>query len=210
METNRRVKLTIGIVSGAWSFALLVAGLKLPGLEVKILGFLPSLIVAGFALFDSWAWRTKPVQKLVSRPNLNGTWTGTFTSIRDSDGTGARAHDPVAMFLVIRQTYISLKVSLISKEGSSYSFSEDLQRRIGDQFVAYYHYTSTPDLLVRDRSPEHDGGTKLSISGRFPQAITGEYWTNRGSRGTISVERLSGKQVGTWSEALELESKEKC
>lgn len=204
METNRRVKITVYIVTGAWSLALLILGIKLPGPVAKILGLLPSLIVGGFALFDSWLWHTKTIIRLVHRPELNGTWIGEFISIRDSDGTGEKAHNPEPAFLVIRQSYLTFNVSLISAKSTSYSFAEDVRRRVGDQFLAYYQYTNTPDLLLRKTSPEHDGGVKLTISGFKPQVLTAEYWTNRSTRGTYRMTKLGSQRVGTWQEGQAL------
>lgn len=204
METNKRARLTAYIVSGAWSLALFVAGVKVPGTASRVLGFLPLAVVSLFAVYDNWLWHRGALILLAKRPYLSGTWAGEFVSIRDRDGAGEKEYPPQPVYLAIRQSFIGLSIVLISAESCSYSVAEDLRLRVGDQFVLYYQYSNTPNLSLRPSSPEHSGGAMLSISGKRPDALTGEYWTNRGSRGTMSVNRLSGKHAGTWAEAQQL------
>jgi hypothetical protein len=103
VSPSNRVKITAYLVTGAWSVALLILGVKVPGTASKVLGILPIAIVLLFAAFDNFLWRVGPIKRLVKRPDLNGTWKGTLTSFR-ADGSGQEvAHAPIPIFLVIRQ-----------------------------------------------------------------------------------------------------------
>jgi hypothetical protein len=201
MGSSNRVRIAAYLVAGAWSIALLIVGVRLPGTTSKILGVVPTAIVALFAIFDGWLWGLGPIKRLVKRPNLNGTWKGTLTSLR-ADNTGQEvAHHPIPIFLVIRQSYLDLSITLLSKESRSRSIAALMQTNHPDDFTAYYHYTNIPGMAVRDRSPAHDGGAKLDITGVSPVALDGEYWTDRRTRGIFSVKRVGKKRYGTYAEA---------
>jgi hypothetical protein len=201
VSPSNRTKIAAYLVTGAWSLALLIVGVQLPGTASKVLGAVPTAIVVLFAIFDSWLWGVGPVKRLVKRPNLNGTWKGTLTSLR-ADGTGQEvAHPPIPIFLVVRQSYLDLSITLLSEESRSRSIAALIQANHPDDFTAYYHYTNTPGLAVRDRSPVHSGGARLDIAGVSPLSLDGEYWTDRRTRGTFTARRASKKRYGTYVDA---------
>jgi hypothetical protein len=189
------------LITGAWSVALLVAGVQLSGTISKVLGSLPVLIVVLFAIFDTWLWHIGPIKRLAKRPDLNGTWKGTLTSLR-ADGSGQEvAHAPIPVFLAIKQSYLNLNITLLSQESSSRSIAALVQVNPEGNFTVYYHYTNTPGLTVRDRSPIHSGGAKLEVTDVAPQSLEGEYWTDRRTRGAFTMKRASKKRYGTYAEA---------
>jgi SMODS-associating 2TM, beta-strand rich effector domain len=199
-----RVRLTVYIVSGVWSLALFAAGIQLPGLWSKILGALPAIIVAGFALFDTWLWQVGVIRRITRRPLLAGTWKGSLVSLRDKDGQEVE-HEPLSVALVVTQSFLEVSVELLSKESRSQSINSLLETLPGNSFKLYYNYTNEPGLRVRDRSPRHAGSTSVMIAGLDPASLTGEYWTDRRSRGTFEVDRVSKKRAGSWKEAQELD-----
>jgi hypothetical protein len=197
-----RVKVTVYLVSGAWSLALLIAGVRLPGIETKVLGYLPLVIVALFALFDQWAWRWKILRKIVRRPDLNGTWRGELVSMRPNEDGVEITHEPKPAFLSIKQSYLTVNIRLMSDESKSGSYAATLQPSGSDSFAVYYHFTNTPDLKFRDGSRPHDGAAKILVSGLEPVDHTGEYWTDRRSRGTWTAKRFTTDSLGTYDEAV--------
>ena len=204
MAEASRTKLTISIVSGAWSLALLLLGVQLPGAGPKVLFALPTLLLLLFALFNGWLWQVRPIRTIVARPQLSGTWTGTLVSLRsDTEGHEA-AHDPIPIFLVIRESYLDISVTLVSEESKSRSITAALETKQTDDFVLHYLYTNLPRLQVRHRSPQHAGGGHLDISGLEPDTLTGEYWTDRRTRGSLDVRKVSPKRVGSFEEGQAL------
>lgn len=202
MNVNNRVKLAVYLVSGAWSVALLVAGLRLPGTEAKVLGYLPVVVVAVFAAFDAWIWRLSWLRPLVRRPNLNGTWRGSLVSMRADDSGNEVVHPALPVFIVIKQSYLDIDISLLSGESRSDSIAAVMQRgRDGDATI-YYHYANTSGLAIRDRSRPHAGGARVDVSALRPAGLTGEYWTDRRTRGTYTAEFLSKRRYRNYQEAL--------
>lgn len=197
-----RVKITAYIVAIAYSIALALTGLQLPSLAAKILSFLPTLLVAVFAVFDRWVWRWKLIVRLTHRPVVVGTWLGELTSFRD-DGQGKEVVQPaVPVALVIAQTFTTVHLTLMTAESKSRSVAETLQRNDNHDYTIYYQYVNTPRLEHRDRSPVHAGGSRVEFADDFPQALDGEYWTSRRTRGTFHV-TLAGRSLhGSFAAAV--------
>jgi hypothetical protein len=201
---STRIKLTAYIVSIAYSVALLVSGLRLASVVSKILACLPTLIVLGFAVFDTWLWRLRGLNKLLKRPDLGGTWTGSVIS-RQTTATGQEeVSAPIEAVLTVRQTYTTISLTLMTPESKSRSVAEAIVRNPNGEFAVHYQYRNLPRLEVRDRSPEHSGSTALEIPDTSPRRIEGEYWTNRRTRGTLEFSRASRTIVGSFSDAAEL------
>ena len=192
MSPSNRTRIAAYLVTGAWSLALLIAGVQLPGTASKILGAVPTVIVVLFAIFDNWLWSVGPIKRIVKCPNLNGTWKGTLTSYRADGGGQEVAHRPIPIFLVIRQSYLDLSITLLSKESRSRSIAALVQTNHPDDFTVYYHYTNIPGLAVRDRSPVHSGGTKLDMLWCDP-ADTVTAWN---VRAVVAVGRPSISALG--------------
>jgi len=190
-------------VSGVWSLVLLIAGVRVPGTWVKVLSVVPIAVVAIFALFDNWIWRLGRVKRLVHRPQLNGTWKGTLVSLREDAQGRETEHNPIPIFVVIYQSYLTLSVCLMSEESKSRSIATVLEKSQPHEYTIYYHYNNLPGLLVRGGSPAHTGGARIEVNGVTPTTLTGEYWTDRRTRGTFIAERVSSSKYGSWTEANE-------
>ena len=170
------------------------------GAAPKALFALPSVLLLLFGGFNQWLWQVRPIRTILSRPQLNGTWSGNLVSMRaDEDGREA-AYDPIPIFLVIRESYLEVSVTLISAESKSRSIAATLETKQADDFVVHYLYSNLPRMAVRDRSPQHAGGGRIDVSGLEPVRLVGEYWTDRRTRGSLDVHKVSLKHVGSFQE----------
>ncbi|MDC2958157.1 hypothetical protein PO587_27295 [Streptomyces gilvifuscus] len=175
--------------------------MKLPGTEQKVLGFLPVIVLAIFAVFDNWLWRKGIIRKISRHPDLVGTWKGTLISMRVNDVHEEVEHPPIPIFIVVGQTYTSLSIRLLSEQSGSRSIAAFVQTNEPDDYSVYYHYDNTPGLRFREGSPVHLGGARIDVTGATPSFLEGEYWTNRRSRGTFTARRVSSKKFGTYEQA---------
>ena len=64
-------------------------------------------------------------------------------------------------------------------------------------------YTNKPSAEVRDRSQIHYGALLLDTHGpaRKPTSLTGEYWTDRETKGTLTFSRRIDKVHSRFDEA---------
>lgn len=141
------------------------------------------LILIGF--FMKWGWRLKFLQGwLVPFPNLNGTWQGSLqTNWKDKDGSTS---GPIPVILTIKQSFGHLSCVMRTAEMESRSYLEgfyiDKERQIRQ---LCYSYTSKPKVSLRDRSTPHDGTILFSIIGAPVNKLSGEYWTQRQTNGSV-------------------------
>lgn len=139
-------------------------------------------------VFTKWLWRWKPLQGwLIKIPDLQGTWRGELKSDWINPETG-KGIDPIPMVLVIRQTFSSIKCTLMTKESTSYSTTADINIvPNGEDLYLTYNYSNRPKATIRDRSAIHDGASILKIISKPNKCLEGEYWTSRKTRGEMTL-----------------------
>jgi len=137
-------------------------------------------------VFTKWIWRWKFFQGwLIKIPDLQGTWKGELKSDWINPTTG-QAIATIPMVLVIKQTFSTIKCTLMTKESTSYSTTADINiNSTSDDLYLTYNYTNRPKATIRDRSAIHDGATILKIIKNPQFCLEGEYWTSRKTRGEI-------------------------
>lgn len=174
----------IGIAALVWA-----VGLTIDGVAVDIgwgRWFTAAVGIAVLALlaFDRWAWAQWPVSRIVSRPDLRGTWKGEIRS-GWTDASG-ESPPPIKAFLVIRQTFSIISIRAITKESSSDSLVAVLQATASGEHHMTYTYMNVPELLIQDRSRIHHGTASLDIHDA-PGGIVlrGSYWTDRDTKGQM-------------------------
>lgn len=139
-------------------------------------------------IFTKWLWRWNLLQGwLIKVPDLQGTWRGELKSdwIDPSTGKGIA---PIPILLVVRQTFSSIKCTLMTKESTSYSTTADINYVPGgEDLYLTYNYTNRPKATIRDRSAIHDGAAIMKIIKKPQPCLEGEYWTSRKTRGEITL-----------------------
>ena len=203
-ERILRVKLAAYIATGAYALAFLIYGITLPSSLARILAFVPTVIVVMFAIFDSWLWRFLIVPSVIRQPVLIGTWRGTLRSYR-RDERGQRVESDHDIFIIIRQNYSDISLTMVSRESKSYSGAAQIIRRRNEEFIIQYQYQNEPRLEFRERgSTIHIGGSTIEVGSVRPIELDGEYWTARETRGTYHLSKVSTKRVSSYAEALRL------
>lgn len=188
--------IVIGFATGIWSAGWSPTWLR---------GYSAAVIVAigVFALWEYWLWRLPMLQRLPGVPRcIEGTWTGTLTSLWTDPAT-ARRPDEKRVFLVVRQTASRIDVVLLTEESASRSSIARLsQDDTGLSLI--YMYSSRPDSRVAHRSTMHTGSAFVEISGSPPSRMRGRYWTDRYTRGEIDLGERRTRPAATFREATAL------
>ncbi|WP_244604951.1 hypothetical protein [Mycobacterium attenuatum] len=189
---------------GAISLILFLYGVKLPSLVPRILSALPLVITLLFAAFDRWLWHLPGIIRLVRRPWIAGTWVGDLTSYRNDPDSGDPITTNHAVVLRVEQTFTTVSAVLMTAESKSRSLAAEFVSHGAADYTLLYTYDNTPKLEYRDQSKIHRGGTAVELHGPSPDQVEAEYWTNRDTKGTFSVRRVSRKLVGTFQEGNRL------
>ncbi len=192
MQTKTVISRTAIVVGLIWSALLAALGLQLPSFAAKALGFVPLALVLLFTFFDKFIWHWSPVIRFVGRPDLRGTWIGTFDAEWIAEDN-SRNRTSGSMALVIKQTYTTLSIALLAEKSKSYSFLAEIRTLESGDHRADYDYTNKPFLHQRRMMPEHSGSAQLLVTGPRTSALEGEYWTSRLSRGTLTASWRSSR-----------------
>lgn len=123
-------------------------------------------------------------------PDLNGTWQGEIISNWEDPGS-KRKLDPIAVFMVIKQTGNDLQMRLLTSESSSSSMVSTIKPEADGRWSIHGTYLNEPKLLLCERSPIHHGGIMLHIGGPPPTTLAGQYWTDRNTKGEMTLRLIS-------------------
>lgn len=151
-------------------------------------------------LFDKWLWAYRPFSWLTRRADLRGTWHGKLVSDWVNPETEAKVA-PITAYMSVTQTASVLYLRQFSEESSSSTVAASLVRDADDAEAVVVVYRNDPKGDVRHRSPIHFGGMRLTVAG--DGRLAGEYWTDRSTRGQLTLERVSGKRSRSLPEAKE-------
>ena len=197
-----RITLTILVGYGAaiWFLMLLFRGFSIEGFFVPITFVIGAISVA-LILFDHFGWRLPVVSRLISRPDLRGTWTGTL----DSDHIGAR--EAIKVVMVVHQTFSDLKMRLFTPESKSLTTTANIVVEPDKRISVVNVYRNDPRLDLQARSRPHRGTLEVMVEGAEGDRLTGEYWTDRKTTGRVALRRVSREQAKDWDHAKVLEDR---
>jgi len=171
-------------------FGIVAVTLALDGAQVTTGMFKPCGVVVtvlGLILlaFDMWWWGLGFLHPwFVDRPYLKGTWKGVLESSYVDPTTQQRA-GPIEVYLVIRQTFSTIHLRLLTNESASESMANNIPKGEDGVYTVASVYRNTPKLDVRDRSTIHHGAVILNVEGNPVTSLRGEYWTDRMTRGEL-------------------------
>ncbi len=177
-----------------WGGLLVVAS----GVAVSISWLKPLSTVTGILLFllgtfDLWLWRLSILQGwFVKRPIIRGTWRAILRSTWIDPATG-QGLEPIEGFMVIRQTYSSLSLRLLTSESSSELIGANINISSDGTMRIAGVYRNEPRQLLRQSSPIHYGAILLDIVGRPATCWRGHYWTDRNTCGEIELNNRRNK-----------------
>ena len=130
-----------------------------------------SVAVIFSGAYEKVLWRFNPFE---STPKFAPRYTGTLKSTCD--------HKERKASLEIKQTLLSIHITLITDESKSKSLSASIDEVLGEIQLTYC-YLNTPKSEYRHRSEIHYGTATLSA--RNPAILEGQYYTDRNTTGDM-------------------------
>ena len=181
IDSRERV-LVVRILFMASALVSGIAALLIPSDFTTVRWLLPIPSIAlvfgvSYWSFDNWLWRLRflRVLRLISVPDLRGTWTGTVAS----SYTGFERQQPVTV--TIEQTWTKMVVRLNAAESRSWSLTASILTNSPEGLVLTYLFDNQPEA-GSDRTMERFRGTTVLVRTTADQ-LDGYYYTGRG-RGT--------------------------
>ena len=189
MLSSRQLSPLIVLSIALWVLGALVTGadFTLSGSLLRPIG--PVLFAVGIVLtvFDVWLWHCRILYPwFVDRPDLRGTWQATFVSSYVPPGESEPV-GPVEALVVMRQTFSSLHIRMLTAESSSNTVGAMVSREPDGSHLILGVYENRPREEASHRSSTHVGAMWLSGDGRLPDALRGFYWTDRATRGDLTL-----------------------
>jgi len=127
-------------------------------------------------LYEKWIWHVCIFRKLEDTPCLYKEYIGTIKS--EFDGIERN------VVLRIKQSLLSVQLTMTSDESSSKSISSSIDTILGEKQITYC-YLNTPRTEFRNRSEIHYGTAMLNVED--VDLLTGQYFTDRSTRGDITL-----------------------
>ena len=122
--------------------------------------------------YEKFLWKINPFEHT---PKLAKRYTGT---LRSNYGNIERKAT-----LEIKQTLLSIHVTLITDQSKSESISASIDEIVGEMKLTYC-YLNTPKSAYRKQSEIHYGTATFSL--RDPRNLEGQYYTDRQTIGDMS------------------------
>ncbi|MCC6557966.1 MAG: TIR domain-containing protein [Polyangiaceae bacterium] len=142
-------------------------------------------------------------EAIAPHPDLRGTWEGTFVS-NWVDPTTNRELGPREIFMIVRYTETGWHMRMLSAESQSTSFVATVVQGADGQWTIHGTYRNEPMIAVRARSPIHNGAIQLRLSGTPPITMSGHYWTDRDTKGEMSLRVVSEEAAEDYATARAL------
>ena len=167
-----------------------VAAMLIPSdvLPMRWLLPLPSMgLVFGVSYwaFDNWLWRWRFLRtmRLISVPDLRGTWAGTIAS------SYHEFENRLPVNVTIEQTWTRMVVRLHAAESRSWSVTASVLTNSPEGVVLTYLFDNAPEAEAVSAMQRFRGTTVLVCSG--PGRLEGHYYTGRGreTHGSLKLSR---------------------
>jgi hypothetical protein len=117
-----------------------------------------TVVIVGLLVFDRWLWRYAPFRWIVSRPVLHGTWKIVLRTSHEP-----REHEEIEAYLVIRQTYSTIRADGLFDRSNSECLSADLAVQ-GGRCTLNYLFRSEAHTRHREGNPPSRGAASLRVA----------------------------------------------
>lgn len=188
------------VAAGIWGVALLLAGVPVTAAWFKPFSVVVGALVLILSAADKWLWRIRWLRPwLFNMPDLNGTWKVAIRPIAPESSP-----QKVGAYMVIRQTFSTISLRLLTAESRSETLSAHVVRRDDGTYSLAAVYRNTTRLQVRERSPLHHGALLLDVHGDPPDSLAGQYWTDRLSQGELVLSARNATLAHSFEQAAKL------
>jgi hypothetical protein len=198
MPTPFWTRIIILLTAVVWFITSIVMGLPASSSWFRPLGITTSIVVFFLFFFDIYFWRVLP-HSFSKMPNIRGTWKAELNSSFKEKGKSVK----LVCFIVIRQSYSKVFVEMLYPASESYSTSANIEKTNG-VYELWYSYRSTAHSLSRDGNPPHYGAARLRISVGSKPKLSGDYWTDRNTKGRLDSISRTHRIASNYEEASEM------
>lgn len=186
------ISIFLGITVSLWLVVSLAQGNVLSLESLAPFGIVVGLLAALATWFEKILWRYRYFQPwLVKRPDLRGTWKVTLHSDWVDPET-SETIPPITAYMGIEQSLSQLQLHLMTPESDSWLIAHSIcPTHSESSYQIAGVYSNKPKAHLREnRSNIHLGSLVLNTHGKqayLPDTLTGEYWTDRKTKGSLEL-----------------------
>lgn len=201
MASERYIKAIIYVAVLAWTVILYINHEAIKSVWLQPLSTVITVVLYAVIAFDLWLWKLPFLHSwFVKRPAIDGTWKVEIRSNWTDPATGTRIA-PVEGYMVVRQTFSTLSLRLLTQESSSELVGTEIVCSADGLYCVSGVYRNEPRFGVRDRSAIHYGAVWLKIIEEEEKKIIGHYWTDRESAGEMELSNRQPKKFQAFQSA---------
>ena len=202
MNHRPYIQIIAGVVALIYTILLWKSGITpevrwLRGYSIAVL-----VAVALWGAWDRWIWRVSLFQRMqFVPPRILGTWKGELRSHWTDPDTEVRPPRKY-VYLVIKQTFSSVSVMLLTDESQSQSYS--LLAKATKENGLGYLYLNEPEMDADESSHMHRGAAIFRLSDTPVALLRGRYWTDRETTGELVFKERCPKLADDYEMAAAL------
>ncbi|MBD3584025.1 Cap15 family cyclic dinucleotide receptor domain-containing protein [Flavobacterium selenitireducens] len=158
-----------------------------------------TILTGVLLLIDRFLWRFSLFNWLIDVPNLNGRYEGELTSSFIDPSTNLPTVKKCVMEISQNASKICVHsyygdIATNNQTSQGFSLSEEIVKNNNGIFEVFYIFSNTPNALI-NQLHHHLGTSNLKY---FPdiKVLEGEYFNQRGLKGTIKVSFVQKETVG--------------
>lgn len=207
MTADKYIKAIIYGAVLAWTAVLYANHQAINSAGLRPLSTVITIVLYAVMTFDLWLWKIPFLHSwFVKRPVIDGTWKVEIRSNWKNPATG-KVVAPVEGYMVIRQTFSTLSLRLLTAESSSELVGTEIVCSADGLYCVSGVYRNEPRFQVRERSEIHYGAVWLKIIDEPAQKVMGHYWTDRETAGEMELGTRQKKRFQTFQSAQAYYSK---
>jgi hypothetical protein len=199
MSGERYIKAIIYLAATVFTVVLFVHHEAIQSQWLQYLSTVVVCVLYAVMLFDIWLWKLPWLHSwFVKRPVVDGTWQVELRSNWIDPATGAGIA-PVEGYAVIRQTFSTLSLRLLTAESTSELVGTEIACSADGLYCISGVYRNEPRFQVREKSPIHYGAVWLRvIEEPAEKKLVGHYWTDRKTGGELESSGRITKKIMTF------------
>jgi hypothetical protein len=186
-----RIQITLFITTtiATWALYLFIFDIDYSFQHLSPFAFTVSIMTIVTLLFDTYLWKLKLFRGwLVKKPIIEGEWVGELQSSWKDENN--KPIPPIETIVTIKQRYTKFSLNLKTGESSSKLQASEVELLDDGTYKIYGVYQNTPSIHLRGtRSQIHYGAVLLNYDPAEPDSLSGHYWTDRNTNGSITLHK---------------------
>lgn len=198
-EELKRIVLITFVISLLFVIAQAFIGVDLLSFNGVKAAFSATFVLSVWWWFYfNYGWKIKFLNLILYRQNINGTWFGNYESKDIHTGEIYKGE----ISLVIKQKYLTIKITSITNRFKNYSYSEELIC-IDEKNQLIYVYSQNELSSIDHNTRKGTSELELTTS-EDKSVLYGKFWTNNGTVGFLNFTKISDRHIMFFEKAEEL------